>query len=167
MKLRIYTTLLCAFPLMLSHISSFGQKKNQNPKVVLISVDGAADWILDDLLRHKVLPDDGAFSKMKKKGAYAQNMAPVSISATAVSHISLFTGVHPNTHGIVGNNILMPEQEIKSPRATSGFLAPIETETLWGAAIRQGKNVTNINAVGQDNTSSDRKGTRTFGYGKK
>ncbi|WP_282081258.1 alkaline phosphatase family protein [Aquimarina algiphila] len=167
MKLRIYTSALYCFLLILNGIDTFGQNTKQKTKVVLISVDGAADWILDDLLKHKILPENGAFSKMKKKGAYAQNMTPVSISATAVSHISLFTGVHPNIHGVVGNNILMPGEEIKSPRATSGFLASLEAETIWNAAMRQGKNITNINAVGQDDSSPDRRGTRTFGYGKK
>ena len=166
-KLQIQPVLMCVSLLMLSSIDCFGQQKPQNSKVVLISVDGAADWILDDLLSRNILSEDGAFSTIRREGAYVESMIPVNISATAVSHISLFTGVHPNVHGVVGNNILMPAEEIKSPRATSGFLAPIETETIWSAAKRQGKNVTNINAVGQDNTSPDRRGTRTLGYGKK
>ncbi|MEE9363714.1 MAG: alkaline phosphatase family protein [Cellulophaga sp.] len=167
MKIQIRLRLMFVLILILSCVHSFGQKKPQNSKVVLISIDGAADWILDDLLARNVLSENGAFSTIRKKGTYAESMTPVNISATAVSHISLFTGVHPNVHGVVGNNILMPAEEIKSPRATSGFLAPIETETLWNAAMRQGKNVTNINAVGQDNTSPNRRGTKTFGYGKK
>ena len=124
---------MSVFLLILGCVDSFGQKKLQNSKVVLISVDGAADWILDDLLARNVLSENGAFSTIKKKGTYAESMTPVSISATAVSHISLFTGVHPNVHGVIGNNILMPAEEIKSPRATSGFLVPIETETIWSA----------------------------------
>lgn len=167
MKLKIVPTLICSILLIGNSATTFGQEKTKDPKVVLISVDGAADWILDDLLARNLLPETGAFSTIRKKGTYAESMIPVSISATAVSHISLFTGVQPNIHGIVGNNILMPGEEIKSPRGTSGFSAPIETETLWRSAMRQGKNVTNINAVGQDNSSSDRIGTRTFGYGKK
>lgn len=167
MKLQIRPAIIRVVLLLFSCATSFSQKISQSPKVVLISVDGAADWILDDLLARSVLPKNGAFSTIRKKGTYAESMTPVSISATAVSHTSLFTGVHPNMHGVVGNNILMPGEEIKSPRATSGFLVPIETETLWSAAMRQGKNVTNINAVGQDNTSNDRRGTKTFGYGKK
>ncbi|WP_117884165.1 alkaline phosphatase family protein [Aureibaculum luteum] len=167
MNLKILPTLTCSFLLIFSCVTSFGQEKTEDSKVVLISIDGAADWILDDLLDRNLLQKNGAFSTIRKKGTYAESMIPVSISATAVSHISLFTGVQPNVHGIVGNNILLPGEEIKSPRGTSGFLAPIETETLWSAVMRQGKNVTNINAVGQDNSSSDRMGTRTFGYGKK
>lgn len=166
-KLQIHPVLMCVSLLMFSSIDCFGQQKTQNSKVVLISIDGAADWILDDLLSRNILSEDGAFSTIRREGSYAESMIPVNISATAVSHISLFTGVHPNLHGVVGNNILMPAEAIKSPTATSGFLAPIETETIWSAAMRQGKNVTNINAIGQDNTSPNRKGTRTFGYGNK
>ncbi|PKG42729.1 alkaline phosphatase family protein [Psychroflexus sp. MES1-P1E] len=166
-KLQIRLILICVFILILCCIDCLGQKKTQDSKVVLISIDGAADWILDDLLARNLLSKNGAFSTIRREGAYAESMTPVNISATAVSHVSLFTGTHPNVHGVVGNNILMPEQEIKSPRATSGFSAPIEAETLWNAAIRQGKNVTNISTVGQDNTSPDRRGTKTIGYGKK
>jgi len=167
MKFKITRTLVSIFFLIFSCSKSLGQKKSQTAKVVLISVDGAADWILDDLLEQNLLPNNGAFSTIRRNGVFAESMTPAAISATAVSHISLFTGVHPNAHGVVGNNILMPGEEIKSPRGTSGFSAPIETETLWSAALRQGKNVTNLNAVGQDNTSPDRRGTKTFGYGKK
>lgn len=166
-KLQIHPILMCVSLLILSSVNCFGQQKPQNSKVVLISIDGAADWILDDLLARNILAEKGAFSTIRGEGTYAESMIPVNVSATAVSHISLYTGVPPNVHGVVGNNILMPAEEIKSPRATSGFLAPIETETIWSAAIRQGKNVTNINAIGQDNTSAKRKGTRTFAYGKK
>ena len=166
-KLQIQPVLMCVFLLILSSVDCFGQQKPQNSKVVLISIDGAADWILDDLLTRNVLSENGAFSTIRTKGTYAESMIPVNLSATAVSHISLFTGVHPNVHGVVGNNILMQAEEIKSPRGTSGFLAPIEIETLWNVAMRQGKNVTNISTVGQDNTSLDRRGTKTFGYGKK
>ncbi|MGB5818743.1 MAG: alkaline phosphatase family protein [Saonia sp.] len=166
-KLQIHPTLMFVFLLVLGCVASFSQEEPKGSKVVLISIDGAADWILDDLLARNVLSENGAFFTIRRKGTYAESMTPVNISATAVSHISLFTGVHPNVHGVVGNNILMPAEEINSSRATSGFLAPIETETLWNAAMRQGKNVTNINAVGQDNTTPNRRGTRTFGYGKK
>jgi predicted AlkP superfamily pyrophosphatase or phosphodiesterase len=166
-KLQIRPILMCSFLLMFCCIDCFGQKTTQDSKVVLISIDGAADWILDDLLTRNVLSENGAFSTIRREGTYAESMIPVNISATAVSHISLFTGVHPSVHGVVGNNILMPAEEIKSPRGTSGFLAPIEIETLWNVAMRQDKNVTNISTVGQDNTSLDRRGTKTFGYGKK
>ena len=166
-KLQIRPILMCASLLMFCCIDCFGQKKTRDSKVVLISIDGAADWILDDFLDLNLLSENGAFSTIRREGTYAESMIPVNISATAVSHISLFTGVHPSVHGVVGNNILMTAKEIKSPRATSGFFASIETETLWNVAMRQGKNVTNISTVGQDNTSLDRRGTKTFGYGKK
>ncbi len=158
----------CVFiAISLLHTHVIIAQESKSPKVILISVDGAADWILDDLLRRKVLPKDGAFAQMKTKGAYAERMIPVGISATAVSHISLFTGTHPNKHGIVGNNILLQGDTIKSPRATSGFIAPIKAETIWKAATRQGKKVININTVGQDNKNTNRQGTYTLGYGKR
>ena len=100
MKIQIRLRLMFVLILILSCVHSFDQKKPQNSKVVLILIDGAADWILDDLLARNVLSENGAFSTIRKKGTYAESMIPVNISATAVSHISLFTGVHPNVHGV-------------------------------------------------------------------
>lgn len=167
MKHLIHTTIILVFVSLLVHSPFYGQKESIDSKVVLISVDGAADWILDDLMSRNILTENGAFSKIRNSGTYAESMVPIALSATAVSHISLYTGTHPEVHGIVGNNILMPGDTILGPRATSGFKAPIKSETIWQAAIRQGKKVTNINAVGQDNSTENRKGSKTFSYGKK
>ncbi|MGB5820951.1 MAG: alkaline phosphatase family protein [Saonia sp.] len=143
------------------------QKNENKPRVVLISVDGAADWILDDLLAQNVLSKNGAFGLMRQNGMYAEQMIPVNVAATAVSHTSIFTGANPGTTGVVGNNFLAPNDIIKGARATSGFNTTIEVEALWNMLKRQNKKVTTINAVGADNTAKDRRGTNTFSYGKK
>lgn len=135
-------------------------------KVVVISLDGAADYILDDLLKRKVLTENSVFGRMAKNGIQAKALIPVNIAATAVSHAALYTGASPAYNGIVGNQFLMAGDTIESITARSGFAAPIVAETLWSAALRQGKSVININTVGVDGRDS-RKGSKTIGYGKR
>lgn len=141
------------------------QITSKDNKVVLISIDAAADWILDDLIERKVLDTDGAFARMRAKGAFAKSMLPVGIPVTAVSHTTLYTGTLPGINGIVGSQFLMARDTIKAPRASSGFKAKVKSETLWRALIRQGRTVVNINTVGQDNADRSRKGHRTIAYG--
>lgn len=142
-------------------------QENYSARVVVISLDGAADYILDDLLARKVLPEDGALSKMSKKGIRAKALIPVNLAATAVAHTALYTGASPGNNGIIGNNFLMQGDTMSYKTSTSGFNAPVMAETLWSAAIRQGKKVVNVNTVGVDGGSLNRKGTKTISYGER
>ena len=65
-KLPIHPVLMLVFLLIISCVNSFGQKRNQNSKIVLISVDRAADWILDDLLNPNILSENGTSSTIRK-----------------------------------------------------------------------------------------------------
>lgn len=149
---------------VLTAMTSCSQNSKPSSKLVLISIDGAADWVLDDLLARGVLEPDGAFGQMIRNGLHAEQMIPVSIAATAISHVSIFTGSAPEKNGIVANSFLMPSESIGD--RTSGFSAPIEAETIWSAAKRQGKSVMLFNAAGVDDTSPQRRGTFTLSYGK-
>lgn len=139
--------------------------QKSEPKVVLLSIDGAADWILDDLLARGVLKENGAFGQMRAKGAYAEAMKPVNITGTAVSHTSLFTGVTPGQTGVPANNFVDEAAAVR--KRTSGFVAPVEAETLWRIAMRQGLSVTCATAVGADGRSDARSCTKTLGYGQR
>jgi len=142
-----------------------GQENSlRKPKVVVVSLDAAADWLVDDFLARGVLPPDGAFGRMARQGARAEAMIPISPSMTAPAHISMFTGAYPERTGIVSNWFLLPGQPVH--RRTSGFDAPIEAETLWHAAMRQGKRVICATAVGADNLTPERNCDLTFGYGR-
>ena len=142
-----------------------GQENSlRKPKVVVVSLDAAADWIVDDLLARGVLPPDGAFGRMARQGARAEAMIPISPSMTAPAHISMFTGAYPERTGIVSNSFLLAGGRIS--QQVSGFSAPIEAETLWHAAQRQGKRVICATAVGADNRTPDRNCDLTFGYGR-
>ncbi len=132
-------------------------------KVVLISLDGAADGLVDDYLERGVLPADGALAHLARTGARAEAMLPVTPSMTATAHVTLFTGAYPERHSIVSNNYHVVGDPIT--RSTSGYAAPIQAETLWQAARRQGKRVLCVAAVGADGSSPERSCDRTLGYG--
>ena len=46
----------------------------------------------------------GGFSLMTSKGVKAKSLIPVYQSTTFPTHVSMATGVHPNTHGIMHNS---------------------------------------------------------------
>lgn len=71
------------------------------PRLVLISVDGLADFYWSDAAaRMPVLRG------LAERGARADGMATVFVSTTWPSHVSLVTGVGPRVHGVVSNHIL-------------------------------------------------------------
>ncbi len=128
-----------------------------------MSLDGAADWLVDEFLGRGVLPPDGAFAMLAHTGVRAEAMVPIAESMTAPSHTAMFTGTYPERNGIVSNTFLAPGDPIS--RSTDGFEAPIEVETLWQAAQRQGKRVFCVAAVGANIESPGRRCDLTLAYG--
>lgn len=140
-----------------------GQSDEQSPKVVLVSLDGAADWLVDEFLARGVLPPDGAFATLARTGVRAEAMVPIAESMTAPSHTAMFTGTYPERNGIVSNTFLSAGDPIS--RSTDGFEASIEAETLWQAAQRQGKRVFCVAAVGANIEKPERRCDLTLAYG--
>lgn len=68
--------------------------------VVLISIDGLADFHLDNL--ELKLPN---IRELIANGAQADHLVTVFPSVTHPSHTSLVTGVTPRLHGVVGNRV--------------------------------------------------------------
>jgi predicted AlkP superfamily phosphohydrolase/phosphomutase len=139
--------------------------KSSRPRVVLVSVDGAADWIVDDLLARGRLPADGAFARMARRGVRAKTVTTVNVASTAPSHAALFTGAYPERTGIVTTSFLQRGQSLDVPFGP-GFTAPQKAETLWSAAMRQGKRVVCSTAVGADVSAPERTCTETRGFRK-
>ena len=150
--------------LILTSVTNF-QTVAQTPKkrVVMISVDGAPDYLIDKFLANGVLPANGAFAKMKKSGAFATTLLPINIASTGPSHISIFTGASPGKTGIVGNSFRKNDQNWNSPNLSS-FNQPITSETIFQAAMRQGKKVMALGGVGIDYASKDRMINYMFMY---
>lgn len=140
------------------------QPAKASPKVVLVSLDGAADWLVDDLLARGVLPPDGALARLARSGVRAEALVPIAASLTAPSHVAMFTGTYPESNGIVSNTFLELGEPIS--QESSGYTAPIEAETLWEAARRQGKRVYCLGAVGADAGGPKRQCDLTLAYGK-
>ena len=125
-------------------------------KVIMISLDGTPDYLVDKFLKSGVLPKDGAFAKMKNNGAYAERVLPVNVASTGPSHIAIFTGATPAKTGMVGNSFRKADQSWNSPALTS-FRQPINAETIFQAAMRQGKKVMTLGGVGLDNSAENRR----------
>ena len=137
-------------------LTTTGNSQPIQSKVVMISVDGTPDYLIDKLLKSGVLPPYGAFAKMKKFGAYAETVLPVNVASTGPSHISIFTGASPGKTGIVGNTFRKTGQKWGSP-VMSAFREPVIAETIFQAAMRQGKKVMAFGGVGLDNTAENRR----------
>lgn len=167
MKLNVSRPLIIGFALFLLMPQLSPDNKAQvtrkSPKVVVVSLDAGADWLVDEFLARGVLTDDGAFARMSRLGVRAEAMLPINVASTSPAHIAMFTGAYPERTGIVANSFLQPGDSIA--RGSSGFNAPIKAETLWSAAMRQGKRVICSTAVGADNLSPDRACTMTFAFG--
>ena len=115
----------------------------ENPparRVVFVSFDAAADWIVDRLIANGKAP---AFAALAREGAQADAMISVSPSLTAVAHASLWTGAFPRMHGITDNYMpKTPPAEHTLLERQSGFLGTaLRAEPIWDAAARQGKRV--------------------------
>lgn len=136
------------------------------PKVVLVSIDAAADWLVDEYLARGALPSDGAFGRMSRDGVRAEAMTPINVASTSPSHAAMFTGAFPSRNGIVGNSFLKPGEPIERPPG-AGFNSPLEAEALWSAAMRQGKRVICSTAVAADGASPARTCTMTRVYGRR
>jgi predicted AlkP superfamily pyrophosphatase or phosphodiesterase len=145
----------CIFFILIFSIQSQTNAQNPKKRVVMISLDGTPDYLIDKFLDNGILPADGAFAKMKKKGAYADTVFPINVASTGPSHISIFTGASPAKTGIVGNSFRKNDQSWNTPNLLA-FTQQIDAETIFQAAMRQGKKVMALGGVGIDYTSKKR-----------
>jgi predicted AlkP superfamily pyrophosphatase or phosphodiesterase len=151
---NLFTNLFCLFfSILFFCFKTVGQ--TQQKKVVMISIDGTPDYLIDKFLKNGVLSTNGAFAKMKKFGFYAETVLPVNVASTGPSHISIFTGASPAKTGIVGNSFRKVGQAWNS-NSLSAFKQPIAAETIFQAAMRQGKKVMALGGVGIDNLADER-----------
>lgn len=139
------------------------EPRRARARVVLVSVDGGADWVVDEFLARGVLPADGAFARMARRGVRAESVKTINVASTAPSHAALFTGAYPERTGIVTTSFLQSGEGLDVPFGP-GFNAPLKAEALWSAAMRQGKHVVCSTAVGADARTPARACTETRGF---
>lgn len=115
-------------------------------KVVLVSWDGAADWVVDRLVQEGKLPNVG---RMMRQGASADSMTPAFPSKTAVGHAAIFTGVWGDGNGVTGNSVpLLPKADHTHLETQSGFSsAALRSEPLYLTAAKAGKRVVVLSAT--------------------
>jgi predicted AlkP superfamily pyrophosphatase or phosphodiesterase len=111
-----------------------GSNKDLKPTVILISIDGFRSDYIDKY-------SAPTLSALARQGARARWMIPVYPSLTFPNHYSIATGLHPERHGITGNNIYDPEfkqtfslskrEEVQNGRWWLG-------EPIWVTAEKQG-----------------------------
>ena len=129
--------------------------QSNTKKVVIISIDGTPDYLVDKFLDNGVLPSDGAFARMKKEGAFAKSVLPINVASTGPSHVSIFTGASPGKTGIVGNSFRKKDQSWNSNNM-SAFNQRFTAETIFQSAMRQGKKVMTLSGVGIDYRDKNR-----------
>ncbi|MBK5299008.1 MAG: alkaline phosphatase family protein [Vicinamibacteria bacterium] len=114
-------------------------------RVVLISFDAGADWIVDELIARGKAP---AFAAVAREGAQADAMISVIPSLTAAAHASLWTGAFPRSHGATDNSMPMaPAAAHTVIERRSGYLSDVlRAEPIWDTAARYGKRVMVIQA---------------------
>ncbi len=114
-------------------------------RVVLISFDAGADWIVDRLIAAGKAP---AFAALAREGAQADAMISVIPSLTAVAHASLWTGAFPRSHGATDNYMPMaPVAAHTLVERRSGYLSDVlRAEPIWDTAARYGKRVMVVQA---------------------
>jgi predicted AlkP superfamily pyrophosphatase or phosphodiesterase len=165
-KSSVILLIILSFVLLSLHstVRVHSQNPPLSPKVVVISIDAGADWLVDEFLARGVLPPDGAFAQMSRFGARAEAMLPINVASTSPSHSAMFTGAYPERTGIVANSFLVDGASITSNG--SGFNTPLKAETIWSAAQRQGKRVICATAVAADTASPERTCTLTLSFGR-
>ncbi|MFL2701843.1 MAG: alkaline phosphatase family protein [Gammaproteobacteria bacterium] len=96
--------------------------------VLVISMDG---------LRHDY-PDKsaaGGFSLISSKGVKAKSLIPVYQSTTFPTHVSMATGVYPNTHGIMHNSFYDTNKGSYSYSPEANW---IESKPIWAYLEERG-----------------------------
>ncbi len=123
--------------------------KDLRPTVILISMDGFR-WDYIDKYRPPTL------TALAKSGVRAKWMIPSFPTKTFPNHYSIATGLYPQNHGIVENNIydfgvvftMSKREEVANPRWWLG-------EPIWVTAEKQGQRAASYFFVGTETAIMD------------
>ncbi|WP_292800727.1 alkaline phosphatase family protein [Nostoc sp. NMS7] len=162
--LRLTVVLIVACLLTIS-VHSLAVKPGVNksqPKVILISLDGATPNFVEQYLKTGVLSPKQGLGLIKNKGVYAERNITCSASLTAACHIAISTGSTAARNDINANTFHL----VASPFTSniSGFAAPIggysttgpaaslypTAEPLWIGLQQKGKKVVTATFPGAD-----------------
>jgi predicted AlkP superfamily phosphohydrolase/phosphomutase len=108
----------------------------KSTRAVLVSIDGAASWVIEDAVRRGVMPRLAALRAAGVVGRAISGWPP----KTAVGHATLYTGAWSDTHGIVGNEVPVPGASLLEGN-TGYSTTHLAAEPVWVTAARQGLEV--------------------------
>lgn len=125
-------------------------------RLILVSWDGAADWVIDKLLAEGKLPN---VARLVATGVRAEASRPAWPSKTACGHAAIWTGAYADVNGISGNWVpQLPKAQHSLLEDISGFHSTgLTAEPLWISAARAGKKVVVLSATHTFPSDRDRK----------
>jgi predicted AlkP superfamily pyrophosphatase or phosphodiesterase len=110
------------------------------PRLIMISWDANANWVVERLLRENKLPN---VSRLAERGVRADYVTPAFPSKTAPGHAAIWTGAYSDINGVSGNTVpLLPRESHTLLEQQDGFdSAALRAEPIWLTALLSGKSV--------------------------
>ena len=126
-------------------VQGAGAGVQAHPIVILISLDG---WRWDYLDRAQV----PRLRALARAGVRSEGLIPPFPSKTFPSHYSIVTGLYPEHHGIISNNMLDPEIGERFGMSTPTAMDPRwwGGDPLWLTAEKQGQKAASMFWPGSD-----------------
>ncbi len=112
-------------------------------RAMLISLDSAAQPVLDDAVARGVMPN---LARLRGRGATARGALTTLPAKTAAGHAALYTGAWSDRNGIAGNDISPPGAAVTETVSSYGSVS-LQAEPIWAAAARQDLDVTVVSAT--------------------
>ncbi|XP_033103056.1 venom phosphodiesterase-like [Anneissia japonica] len=132
----------------------------EDPPLLLISLDGFRP---DYLTRNKDMVPN--INKLRNCGSYAPYMMPSFPSVTFPNHYTIVTGLYPESHGIIGNNMYDPDLGVFSLSGTEKFDKRWwGGEPIWNTVMKQGKRAATYFWPGSDVDIEDIRPNYYFTY---
>ncbi len=102
-------------------------------RVVLLSLDGSGQGLLDDAVARGVMPNLAA---LRARGSVASGVLSTMPAKTAAAHAALYTGSWSDRNGVADNDLVFPGAPLSE--LSDGFTSvALQAEPLWAAAARQ------------------------------
>ena len=142
--LRSVALFAISFWILVPFAFSQTKTKDLKPTVILVSLDGFR-WDYIDKYKPTTL------RKLAREGVRAKWMIPSFPTKTFPNHYSIVTGLYPQNHGIVENNVydfgevftMSKREEVENPRWWLG-------EPIWVTAEKQGQRAASYFWVGSE-----------------
>jgi len=149
MRWRLYTSSSFCIVLLFSAWTLLTEVRPESERrLILISWDGAADWVVDRLLEEGKLPN---LQRMIRRGVRAEYVTPAFPSKTAPGHAAIWTGAFSDINGVFNNTVpFSPSLEHSILESRDGFDSSVlRAEPIWLTAALAGKRVVALSATHQ------------------